>query len=368
MNKESSRSELDAVLDTMVDGVIMINENGIIERYNPSCSKIFGYAFEEVVGQNIRCLMPEPYHTNHDSYISNYKATDEAKIIGIGREVSGLRKDGAVFPMYLSVGELPRGDGRAFVGIIRDLTTQTEQKESFEKLQQAHFHLSRVAAMDQMGAAIAHELNQPLTAVMNYTEAGMAMLKRQANDIPPDKMNEIMSKAAEQAKRAANILSRLRQFIETGDMDRNIQPLVPVIKTTVDLIVPSYKNNGISISLDFDDALPDVLFNEIQIQQVLVNLIRNACEAMLLTETKHLVVSCVKLDENNLRVGVLDTGIGITDEQYETLYEPFSSSKSGGLGVGLSISRTIIANHEGRIWAERNSPQGTCFYFTLPIA
>ncbi|WP_418152377.1 PAS domain S-box protein [Litorimonas sp. RW-G-Af-16] len=178
MDNDSSHFELDAVLHTLVDGVIMINGKGEIARYNPACEKIFGYKFSEVEGRNIRCLMPEPYRENHDDYIANYQSSGTAKIIGIGREVSGKRKDGNIFPMYLSVGEIPNVKGRAYVGIIRDLTLERQRQEEFEHLQNAHFHLSRVSAMDQMGAAIAHELNQPLTAIMNYLDAGVTILAR----------------------------------------------------------------------------------------------------------------------------------------------------------------------------------------------
>lgn len=368
MMKPSTRSELQAVLDTIVDGVIMIDDTGIIERYNPACRQIFGYPSDEVIGQNVSFLMPESYQSEHDQYISNYKSTHKPKIIGIGREVSGRRKDGSVFPMYLSVGELPRDEGRGFVGIIRDLTHRYEQQEQYEALQQAHFHLSRVSAMDQMGSTIAHELNQPLTAVMNYTEAGLALLERQANDVSPARLQNIMQKASEQAKRAAKILSRLRKFIETGDMDKRIQPLSPIIETAIDLIIPSFKNDGITHQVEISDSLPDALVNDVQIQQVLVNLIRNACEAMQGQDSKRLLVKCFQPDSNSLQVTITDSGIGMSDDQYANLYEPFSSTKTTGLGVGLSISRSIIAHHEGRIWAEPNLPQGTSFHLTLPVA
>ena len=368
MTKDTTHSELRAVINTIVDGVIIITDKGIIERYNPACAKIFGYTEKEAIGENVSFLMPEPYHADHDTYISNYKKTHQPKIIGIGREVRGRKKDGSVFPMYLSVGELSREDGRGFGGIIRDLSYRYEQQKKYETLQQAHFHLSRVSAMDQMGATIAHELNQPLTAVMNYTEAGIILLERQANDVSPKRLKNIMTKASEQAKRAAQILSRLRKFIETGDMDKRIQAIGPVIESAVDLTLPSFKNDGITHKIDFEGSLPDVLINDIQIQQVIVNLVRNACEAMQTVNIKHLSIKCFQSDENNFQISISDTGKGMTQAQYEKLYEPFSSTKTTGLGVGLSISRSIIANHEGRIWAEPNVPQGSIFHLTLPIS
>ena len=361
-----TKSELNAILNTIVDGVIVINEMGIIEKYNPACCKIFGYEPSEVIGQNVRCLMPSPYHAEHDDYISNYKSSGVAKIIGIGREVKGARKDGKVFPMYLSVGELPREDGRAFIGIIRDLSKDTAQRVEYERLQQSHFHLSRVAAMDQMGAAIAHELNQPLSAIMNYLEAGATILDRK-DEALYDRLANIMKQSAGQAERAAKILSRLRQFIETGDTEKKLHPVESLLRVSLDLIQSSYKNSDIDFQVSLDPDLPPLLVSEVQIQQVLINLIRNACEAVAQSDVKSVRLSAKLKNSNTVKIGVCDTGHGLSDQQHEKLYEVFSSDKEGGLGVGLSISQSIVKNHEGKLWAEENSPQGTCFYFTLPV-
>ncbi|WP_371395708.1 nitrogen regulation protein NR(II) [Fretibacter rubidus] len=367
LSEYTPETELDAVLDTMVDGVIMIDNAGLIQRYNPACQQIFGYDRDEVLGQNIRMLMPDPYRKDHDDYIANYQATGDAKIIGIGRDVQGQRKNGDVFPMYLSVGELPSKGSRAFVGIIRDLSQEAAQKKKYDQLQQSHFHLSRVAAMDQMGSAIAHELNQPLSAIMNYLQAGLVGIESgKAPDT--EKLSMIMTKSSEQAERAARILSRLRRFIETGDTDKDIKPITDIVQTAIDLTLPSFKNSGIVLIKEIAEDLPQALVSDVQIQQVLVNLIRNACEAMADSPQKRLTVSVNYADNNALIVGISDTGKGMSDDEYEELYKPFSSTKDDGLGVGLSISQTIIANHEGRLWAERNTPIGTRFFFSLPVS
>lgn len=367
MNETVSKpsTELDAILDTIVDGVIVIDSMGSILKYNPACQNIFGYEASEVVGKNVKCLMPNPYQEEHDGYIANYKSSGEAKIIGLGREVKGRRKDGQVFPMYLSVGELPRESSRAFIGIIRDLSEDTRQQEQYEKLQQSHFHLSRVAAMDQMGTAIAHELNQPLSAIMNYLEAGVTILERKDEGLHA-RLREILTRSAGQADRAAKILSRLRRFIETGDVEKTLHRVDDLVQMSLDLIRPNYKNSDIEFVVSLEEGLPPVLANDVQIQQVLINLMRNACEAVDKMPTKQVVLSAALKNPETVKVGVLDTGQGMNTEQYEKLYEPFSSDKQGGLGVGLSISQSIIQNHDGRLWAERNSPHGTCFYFTLP--
>jgi len=357
---------LDSVLNTIVDGVIIIDKKGAIQRYNPACVRIFGYSVEEVLGKNVSVLMPEPDHSAHDSYLHNYQSSGEAKIIGIGREVKGLRKSGEVFPMYLSVGEMPGGTNGGFVGIIRDLTIENERATAFDELQQQHFHLSRISAMNQMGAAIAHELNQPLTAIMNYLEAGMAILDR-ANFSDANMLQSVMKKSSEQAHRAAQILSRLRQFIETGDVEKSQVDVTETINKALELIRLSFKNKSIDFQINVPEDIPGIWGNSVQIQQVLVNLMRNGCEAMEHSAEKNLVISARRHEGNMVEIKVSDTGLGMSDENFDTLFKPFSSSKDGGLGVGLSISQTIVDNHEGQLWAEHNSPNGTNFYITIPV-
>lgn len=360
------KSELEAVLNTLVDGVIMIDEMGIITRFNPASEHIFGYSREDIIGQNIKQLMPNPYKSSHDTYIQNYKNTHKPQIIGIGREVQGQRKDGTVFPMYLSVGEVADTKQTSFVGIIRDLTQEVKRRSEFEALQQQHFHLSRVSAMDQMGAAIAHELNQPLTAIMNYLDAGLTLTGREDGRLDIEKINAIMQKSSEQASRAAEILSRLRKFIETGDIEKKSTNIVDLLTTSIDLIMPLFKKDGIVLARDIKQDLPNILASRVQIQQVLVNLIKNACEAMQESQDKTLTVSAWQ-KQNDIVIGIIDTGCGFSDEVGKLLFEPFATTKEKGLGVGLSICQSIMGNHEGQIWTERNTPQGSKFYISLPI-
>ncbi len=362
-----SDTALTSVLETMVDGVIMIDKAGVIQMYNAACQTIFGYTFEEVVGKNVEILMPSPYRENHDDYIANYQRTQKAKIIGIGRQVSGQRKDGEVFPMYLSVGENKASGQSGYVGIIRDMTKETQSAEKYNQLQHEYFHLSRVAAMNQMGTAIAHELNQPLAAVMNYIQAAQISLDN-PQSIDKYGLRKIMEKSAEQIERAAATLSSLRRFIQTGEHEKKPFDLAGVFSTSLNLALINFKTHNISISEKRDDELPMVIGSDIQIQQVLVNLIRNACEATELSEVKGLSLTATLEDKNFIKVGVSDTGVGLSGDTMQTLFEPFSSDKKNGLGVGLSISHSIISNHGGRLWAENNPEGGSVFYFTLPVA
>ena len=356
---------IDTIFNTLVDGLILIDAKGIIRRYNPACEKIFGYNREEMIGQNVSLLMPEPDRRQHDIYIKNYKTSREPKIIGIGRDVEGQRKSGETFPMYLSVGEINTNETISYIGIIRDLSDASKRRAEFEALQQAHFHLSRISAMDQMGAAIAHELNQPLTAIMNYLDAAQIRLA-QKDDFDVTLLTPILEKSSAQAKRAASILSRLRRFIETGDIEKQLCDIEVVIRSALELTLPQFKNSSISIKFEFADNLDFILASDVQLQQVLVNLIKNACEAMSDSEIRILTLKAEKDTSQAVKVSVSDTGIGLSDAALKSIFDPFTTFKQGGLGVGLSISRSIIANHDGRLWAERNTPDGMAFYFTIP--
>lgn len=364
---ESDSPKFEAVMNTLVDGAIMIDACGRISSFNRACEIMFGYQKDEVINQNISLLMPEPYRGHHDQYIQNYQSSLQPKIIGIGREVEGQRRDGSVFPMHLSVGEV-KGDhvkDSSFVGIIRDLTEEYEAREQYERLQQQHFHLSRVSAMDQMGTTIAHELNQPLTAIMNYMDAGVTMVKEgEGSDL--EMLSLVMEKSSEQAGRAAAILSRLRRFIETGDVEKRVASPLQLIETSAELIMPLFKNDNIRIQYEVEDRLSNILVSSVQIQQVLVNLIKNACEAML-DETEKVLTLKAYSSKNSVIICVKDTGKGLSRTDFATLYEPFASEKANGLGVGLSICRTIIHNHNGQLWAERNASRGSCFYISLPL-
>lgn len=354
-------------MNTLVDGAIVIDGDGMIQLINPAGEGIFGYAAHELVGKNVSTLMPEPYQSEHDDYLQNYLRTNEAKIIGIGREVEGRRKNGDIFPMSLAVGEMRNGN-RLFIGIIHDLTEQREREAAFDELQARHFHLSRVAAMNEMGTAIAHEINQPLAAAANYIETGRILAARQDN--ADEKILSMLDKGLEQTHRAAEIIARMRTFIERGDVNLERVDLDEILEASLMLSLSRFRNTDIRIMRQIDEDAQYVRGDSVQIQQVLVNLIRNGCEAMNDKADKALDVT-VTLDAEHsdmVRISLSDTGIGLADDVVPDLFTAFTSTKTGGLGVGLSISQSIVRAHGGRIWASQNEGPGATFAFTLPKA
>lgn len=486
MPTDQDESRLRAVVDIAVDGVILIDSQATVLMFNPACEKLFGYSADEVVGRNVHILMPAPYHDEHDRYLDNYRQTGQRKIIGIGREVVGRRKDGTTFPMNLSVGEAHRNGESTFVGIIHDLTERklgevhrahlaaivesssdavigkdldglitswnkgaqriygytpaeaigrpvsmlappelrneiphliervahgedvyqhrttrvtkdgrrldisltlspirdtdgeivgvstiardvTQLLSAERRVQQLTaelVHTSRLSAMGQLSSSLAHELNQPLTAIMNYAEAARQMLA--ASEHPVLRVGEFLEKAAGQAERAGQIIRRLRSFVEKGTVERAPAELNKVVEEATVLATIGAKVDGIDLVYDLAPDLPPVNIDRIQIQQVVVNLVRNAVEVLRNVDRRVLTVRTRATETGEQEVAVIDTGPGIPAEIAPQLFSPFVTTKKAGMGIGLSISLSIIEAHGGRIWAEPNPDGGTAFRFRVP--
>ncbi len=357
-------AHLRSVLDTVPDAMIVIDTQGIMQSFSATAERLFGYTAAQAIGENVKILMPSPYHEQHDNYLGRYLATGERRIIGLRRIVVGRRKDGSTFPMELSVGEMRSGDRRFFTGFVRDLTERRQTEQRLHELQKELIHMSRFTALGEMASTLAHELNQPLTAVANYLKGGRRLLEAgQSNNIPMAR--EAMERAAEQALRAGQIIRRLREFVARGESERQVENLVKLIEEASALALVGVKESGVRVSFAFDPRVEFVLADRIQVQQVLLNLMRNAVEAMQEMPKRELNVSTHQLDSETVRVDVGDTGPGIASDIADQLFQPFITTKRHGMGVGLSISRTIIESHGGRLWAEPNAGGGTVFRLTL---
>lgn len=372
MPKSVSEVRLDSLLDTAVDGVILINDEMKILVFNSACEQLFGYASAEVVGRNVSMLMPTDYSSKHDDYVHHYMNTGEKRIIGIGREVSGRHRDGSEFPLELSVGEALTPEGRQFVGILRDLRPRKAVERRVNQLQAELVHLARVSAMDEMGSAVAHELNQPLTAVMLYLQAVTRRMHALNGDGPKDPMLlETIEKAKREAERAGNIIQRMRHFVEKREPDRRTVHLFQLLDETLELTRVGTNSEGIRIDVTLSDELPTVEADPVQVQQVMVNLLRNAFEAVRGSLDPHVRISA-EADKHFVSVVVEDSGPGIPQEVHERLFKAFSTSKRTGMGLGLSISRSIAQNHGGDLTVDpggKPAPghlSGARFFLKLP--
>jgi two-component system sensor kinase FixL len=306
--------------------------------------------------------MPSPYRENHDGYLERYLRTGERRIIGIGRVVVGQRKDGSSFPMELAVGEMRSGNRRFFTGFIRDLTERQKTEARLQELQSELVHISRLTAMGEMASTLAHEINQPLAAIANYLKGSRRLLESGADDRSA-MLRDAIGKAADQALRAGQIIRHLRDFVARGESERRVESVKKLVEEAGTLALVGVKDKGVRVRFQFDPAVDLVLADKVQIQQVLLNLIRNAVEAMESSPKRELIVSTAVAGQDMIAISVADTGSGIAPDAMSQLFQPFFTTKRQGMGV--SISRTIVADHGGTIEATPNPEGGTVFRFTL---
>jgi two-component system sensor kinase FixL len=361
---QASEDHLRSILSTVPDAMIVIDEHGSMLSFSAAAERLFGYTQDEVVGRNVSMLMPSPDRERHDGYIARYLQTGERRIIGIGRVVFAMRKDGSTFPMELSVGEASGEGQRLFTGFIRDISERQRTQEQLEELQSELIHVARVSAMGTMASTLAHELNQPITAVANYVEAVRDLL---ANPDPEDlpMIREALQDAANEAMRAGQIVRRLRDFVARGEVEKTVEKLPLLINEAAAFGLMGAAEKSIDARFDLDHDAADVLVDKIQIQQVLVNLIRNAVEAMSDSAERVLTVCSAPDQPGFVRVTVADAGPGVEPQVAAQLFTAFVSTKREGMGLGLSICRTIIEANGGRIWMEPRARGGTEFHFTL---
>lgn len=360
----NSEAHLRSILSTVPDAMIVIDERGKMLSFSDAAERLFGYAQSEVLGANVSMLMPSPYRERHDGYLERYLTTGERRIIGIGRVVFAMRKDGTTFPMELSVGEATGEGQRVFTGFIRDLTDRHRTQERLEELQSELIHVARVSAMGTMASTLAHELNQPITAVANYVEAVRDLLAEPNLDELPD-IIEALDDAAAEAMRAGHIVRRLRDFVSRGEIEKTVESLPDLINESATFGLLGAGDKSIGTRIDIDHEAASVLVDKIQIQQVLVNLIRNAVEAMSTATSRLLTIQTAPDQPGFVRVTVADTGPGVAPDVAAQLFKAFVSTKAEGMGLGLSICRTIVEANGGRIWMEPAQGGGTQFHFTL---
>jgi two-component system, LuxR family, sensor kinase FixL len=367
-------AHLRSILDSVPDATVVIDETGMIRSFSAAAERLFGYTESQVAGRNVGLLMPSPFREEHDGYIKRYLETGEKRIIGIDRVVTGQRKDGSTFPMKLEVGEMKSGDGRFFTGFVRDLTERQRTERQLQELQTELARISRLTAMGEMASTLAHEVNQPLTAVSNYLQ-GCSRLLETIDHPNATKVRDALAATTTQTLRAGQIIRQLREFVTHGESERQPENVNELIEEASALALMGAQEEGVKARFKFDAALPLVMVEKVQIQQVLINLMRNAIEAMEASDHKELLVEAAPVPPGKdgkgkpmVEIKVADTGSGISDTIADQLFQPFVTTKPDGMGVGLSISKRLVEAHGGRIWAEPNPGGGTVFRVTLEVA
>ncbi|MEQ8312750.1 MAG: PAS domain S-box protein [Gammaproteobacteria bacterium] len=368
-----------ALLDAAVDSILVIDEKGIVRIANQAAERLLGYEQAEIVSRNIKLFMPAPFRENHDGYLENYLRTGQKKIIGIGREVQVQRKDGSIVDIHLSVGECSIGSTALFIGIIRDLS---EQRASESALAHAEHeihalvnqlaHVSRVGVMGEMASSIAHEINQPLTAISTYAQAGKRLLESDTSAI--EDISSTLQKIHHQSLRAGEILHSMRNWIREKDITRQSSDCNSLLLEVVDIANIEAKKFNIELKPILDPELPLVMSDPVQIQQVALNFIKNSIDAVSelnLTSSdprNTVLIKTEAIENDRIRVTVTDYGTGIVSSEASRLFDPFHTTKENGMGLGLSICRTIIHAHGGELAYENNQERGVSFYFILPTS
>jgi PAS domain S-box-containing protein len=362
------------VVETASDAVISLDESGAILLANPATTRVFGYDPGELLGKPMTMLMPEFLRKLHEAGFKRYLATGQRHINWQGTELTGLRKNGQEFPVEVSFGELTKDDHRVFTGFIRDISERKQaeetQKQAGQAIQTAQAELARVSRLTTMGelaASIAHEVNQPLTAVNNNGNACLRLLAKQ--NLQPDVLRRALEEIVAEGTRASAIVARIRAFIKKSPVEKSRVGINEVIGEVLAIIGHGFEENRILLQSELAQDPPPVLGDRVQLQQVMLNLIMNAIEAMTaVTDRPRLLWVESRIDESgDILVTVRDSGTGLGLEA-DRAFTPFFTTKANGIGMGLPISRSIVEGHGGRLWATPNFPHGAVFSFTMPVA
>ncbi|HVP13154.1 MAG TPA: PAS domain S-box protein [Phycisphaerae bacterium] len=356
-----------AIVDTAGEGIITMNDRGIITSFNSAAAAIFGYSPNEVIGRSASVLMPSPHSENHDDYVARYVRTGEARVIGMRREVLGMRKDGSVFPLEIICSDVRLPGRQMFTGVVQDISARVRAEELARQRQMELTHVARLTTMGEMATGLAHEINQPLAAIVNYIQACLQRIH--GGEPRPVVLLPDLERASDQAERAGEIIERIRNFIREREPRRTAVDLNGLAREAADLMRSEARQTGARVLLELEDSLPRVTADPVQIEQVLVNLMRNGLEAMAGNGNglRQLTIQTHRTNDESVECAICDTGPGLPDGDTDRIFESFFTTKQHGLGMGLPISRTIVEAFGGHLSAASGPERGAVLRFTLPI-
>ncbi len=360
------RARLQAVVETSLDAIISIDQAGIIQEVNETAADMFGYASAEMMGQNVKILMPKVDARSHDEHLRRYQKTGVRHIIGSTRQITARRKDGTVFPAILAVGEVSLNGHKMFTGFIRDMTAVHDAEARSRALQDELNHAMRLSEMGEMVATITHELNQPLSAISNYIHACGKLLE---GDVPNGRARarELLSLVTAQAERADGVIKNIRKFLTRGETHLQMEDVNGIISSALQLAFFGIEDEKMALQVLLARDLPKVCVDRIQMQQVVVNLVRNALEAMKNTDKRQLIIETRLSDGDAVEINITDTGPGVAPEIHDRLFQPFVTTRQQGMGLGLSICKSIVELHGGSLNAITNDRGETVFRIRLPV-
>jgi PAS domain S-box-containing protein len=358
-----------AIVDSALDAVVVMDAEGLIMDWNKQAEETFGWTRPEALSRRMsETIIPAQYRLSHERGLQHFFKSGQGPVLNRRIEITALRRDGTEFPVELTITPLKSGDTWTFSSFIRDITARRQAEEDLRNAQAELAHVNRVMTMGELAASIAHEVNQPLAAIIASGDSCTAWL---ANEPPNlDKARGAASRIVQAATQASDIVRRIRALFRKTTSITTPLEINEVITETVSLIDGEVQRKGVSLNTELAANLPVVLGDRIQLQQVILNLAINGTEAMAAVEDQHrrMMIQSALTEAGEVLVSVADFGPGIDPQQTAQLFAPFFTTKPEGIGMGLSISRTIIEAHGGRLWAVANQPRGAVFHFALPAA
>jgi len=352
------------VFEAAPNAMIMVNEDGTIALVNGQAETVFGYQREELIGLPIETLIPERFRQEHPGDRDHFASNPQARSMGVGRDLFGRRKDGSEVPVEIGLNPIRTAEGQVVVASVIDITERRRAEAETQGLRQELTHISRVAIMGELTAAIV-ELGQPLTAILTNARVGLRLI---AGNDDVKEVRDILEDIVADDHRASQVIQHLRSLFKKGEAEHRPLQFNTVINDVVSVVRTDAGRRDIAITLDLAARLPLVSGDRVQLQQVLLNLVVNAFDALtdVTNRPRKVILRTHTLGENFVHVEVADTGPGIAPEKLGSIFQPFVTARPGGMGMGLSVSHSIVGAHEGRLWAENDPDGGAVFHLVLP--
>ncbi len=358
------RAMLRMILDMAPDAIVRIDDHGVIQSFNRAAERIFGYAAAEVLNEPVSMLMTAEHAPHHQGYVRRYVSSGERRLENWSRRLTARRRDGGEIPIELALGDVTIVGQRAFIGVIRDITDRVQNEARQDALRAALEHATQLSALGEMAATIAHEVNQPLTAVGNYLDAALAMI---AAGAPPDQLRATLETARSGVAAGGDIVRRVRRLTTRRAPERSLTDINEAAEEALTYLEHVAEARGVALARDFQEPPPMISVDRIQLQQVIANLVRNAIQAAAGRPDAGVTVR-TRADAEGLELSVTDTGPGVPAAVGERVFDSFVTGDGGGVGLGLAVCRSIVEAHGGVIWLEPDRPCGAAFHVRLPRA
>jgi PAS domain S-box-containing protein len=366
--RKQAEEQFRLVVEAAPNAMIMVNAEGCITLVNTQAEAVFGYAREELIGHPIEMLVPERFRSHHIGDRRDYFGDARARSMGAGRELFGRRKDGSEVPVEIGLNPIHTSEGLFVLASIIDISERKQAELEAARQRNELAHLSRVTTLSELSGSLAHELNLPLAAILSNAQAAQRFLAHGDADLA--EVREILNDIVSEDKRASEVIRRLRLLLKKSEVQQHSLGINEVVQDVLKLMRSDLTNRNVTVDIELDQNLPTVTGDPVQLQQVLLNLVVNACDAMTDCDTPErrlLVRTGMENGSGAVRVSVTDRGGSIAEEKMEQIFEPFFTTKAEGMGLGLSVCRTIIAAHQGKLWATNNPDRGATFHFSLPV-